>query len=273
MFNLLDIDDFDKEDIYTIWRNVADVSPSKIEANIAWSFEGNGIRTRTTFIQAFQKLGASYVELPNFLKTEESVQDLAGYMDAFYSMYVIRESNHQRLQAFASATARPVINAMSNDAHPCEVLTDAYYLFSKFKALEEVRFLLWGPVTNVFKSWHSLSSVLGLNVTHYCPSGYHQDTKGVTYTECCTGRYDVVITDAWPGDFSNSSYSLSAEHLRKMGNPFLLPTPPVGVGRELQQPLFDLVNFVGYQQKAWLLPVQLEIVSYLLRKSENAKGP
>ena len=266
MLNLLDIDDFDKEDIYKIWKNVGDGTTNQFEANIAWSFEGNGIRTRTTFIQAFQMLGANYVELPNFLKTGESVQDLAGYMDSFYSIYVIRDSNHQRLKEFASATTKPVINAMSCEAHPCEVLTDAYFLSSKFGSLKDIRILLWGPVTNVFKSWHSLSSVLGLNITHFCPSEYHQKKKGVKYTEYLVENYDVVITDGWPEGFSDNKYCLSENDLSEMGNPLVLPTPPVTVGHELQRALYDTVEFVGYQQKALLLPVQVEIVSYLLRK-------
>ncbi|MFM2484286.1 ornithine carbamoyltransferase [Celerinatantimonas yamalensis] len=266
MLNLLDIDDFDAEDILQIWKNVTDSSPTSFEGHIAWSFEGNGIRTRTTFIQAFQKLGAQYIELPNFLKTDESVQDLAGYMDEFYSMYVIRHANHQRLTAFAAETTRPVINAMSSDAHPCEVLTDAYYLLSKFGSLSGVRILLWGPVTNIFKSWHSLSSVLGLNMTHFCPSEYHQKTKNVMYTEQLTENYDVVVSDAWPVGFFDTKYSLSENKLRDMGYPILLPTPPVTVGRELQQSLSDTTNFVGYQSKALLLPVQTAIIAYLLRK-------
>lgn len=266
MLSLLDIDDFDKEDIYKIWKNVADGKINRFEANIAWSFEGNGIRTRTTFIQAFQKLEANYVELPNFLKTGESVQDLAGYMDSFYSLYVIRDSNHQRLKEFATATTKPVINAMSGEAHPCEVLADAYYLSSKFESLKDARILLWGPITNIFNSWHSLSSVLGLNITHYCPCEYHQETKGVTYIENLRESYDVVITDAWPDNFSDNKYCLSENVLREMGDPLVMPTPPVTVGRELQRPLCDTVNFVGYQQKALLLPVQVEIISYLLGK-------
>ncbi|PWQ99556.1 ornithine carbamoyltransferase [Leucothrix arctica] len=267
MLNLLNIDDLSQEDIYKIWDSANNGTADKLEANIAWSFEGNGIRTRTTFVQTFQTLGVNFVELPNFLKTNESVEDLASYMDAFYSMYVIRESNHQRLKAFAAATTKPIINAMSSEAHPCEVLTDAYYLSTKFESLTNVRILLWGPVTNVFKSWHSLSGVLGLNMTHYCPSEYHQDTKNVTYTDQLTGHYDVVITDAWPKGFSDSNYCLSNDHLRGMSSPMVLPTPPVTVGNELKQPLYDTENFVGYEQKALLLPIQIAIVSYLLSKA------
>ena len=101
-------------------------------------------------------------------------------------------------------------------------------------------------------------------MTHCCPMEYHNDADNVVYTEQLNGSYDVVITDAWPAGFSDKNYSLSVSMLREMGNPILLPTPPVTVGNELESHLCDMPNFAGYQQKALLLPVQEETISYLL---------
>jgi ornithine carbamoyltransferase len=263
MKQLLDINDLTKADIHHIWKNVAKQPAKRINGNIAWSYEGNGIRTRTSFLQAFQKLGLSYIELPNFLKTKESVQDLAGYMDPFYSMYVLRDGNHNRMADFANASKRPVINAMSSEAHPCEVLTDGYFLDSNYKSITELRILLWGPVTNVFLSWYSLSRVLGLNLTHFCPKQYHT-LPDVSYVEKLTEKYDVIIIDAWPAGFSNKKYSLSVQALLELGSPILLPTPPTTTGNEVLFAPCDYDHFSGYAQKSLLLPVQETIISYLL---------
>ncbi|MCJ8298700.1 MAG: hypothetical protein MJK13_07170 [Pseudomonadales bacterium] len=265
MIKLLDINNLEKEDIYQIWKGASEGVARSDKGNIAWSFEGNGIRTRTTFIQAFQQLGLSYVELPNFLKTSESVQDLAGYMDSFYSMYVLRDNNHARMLEFANATTRPVINAMSSEAHPCEVLTDAFYLQSKYDSLPELRILLWGPVTNVFKSWYSLSAVLNLNLTHICPQNYHDSKNHVVYCDDINGQFDVVITDAWPTGFCDEKYTLTQRILMDLGCPELLPTPPVTVGNELMFTAQTYPKFAGYAQKQLLLPVQQSIISYLLK--------
>ena len=264
MAMLIDIDDFKKEQIYEIWDYAFDGVVKKIEKNVAWSFEGNGIRTRTTFVQAFQQLGLSYVELPNFLKTNESIEDLAGYMDPFYDLYVIREKDHLRMIDFARATSKPVINAMSCNAHPCEVLTDAHYLHSKYGSLQSLKILLWGPVTNVFKSWHSLAKVLDVDVTHYCPEIYRKKNDGITYCDQLIGKYDVVITDAWSDDFSDDDYSLSEKKLCEIGLPELLPTPPVSIGRELLFKPSSYDNFSGYIQKKGLLKMQKSIITYLL---------
>ena len=264
MKNLLDINHLEKSDIYQIWKGASEEKPKKQERNIAWSFEGNGIRTRTTFIQAFQKLGLAYIELPNLLKTDESVQDLAGYLDSFYAMYVIRDNNHERMTAFAAATTRPVINAMSSKAHPCEVLTDAFYLDSKYDDLQTLRILLWGPSTNVFQSWYSLSTVLDLNLTHYCPKEYHNAESPVVYSDELNGQFDVVITDGWPTGFSDQKYTLTQLLLTELGSPELLPTPPVAVGEELLFSPSSYDNFAGYNQKKLLLSVQESIINYLL---------
>ncbi|MDQ3273277.1 MAG: ornithine carbamoyltransferase, partial [Pseudomonadota bacterium] len=133
--NLINIDDLSKTEIREIWA-LAGKPHRSLTGTVAWSFEGNGIRTRTTFIQAFRELGLSYIELPNFLKTNERASDLAGYLDPFYAMYVVRESNHERLREFASVSSRPVINAMSCAAHPCEVLSDACYIEAELGSIE-----------------------------------------------------------------------------------------------------------------------------------------
>lgn len=154
---LLDINDLSATDVRAIWA-LTNAPPLRLSGTVACSFEGNGIRTRTTFIQAFRELGLTYVELPNLLKTNERACDLAGYLDPFYAMYVVRESNHERLREFAAASSRPVINAMSRAAHPCEVLSDACYIDAEIRPIQSTKVSakvgakigLWGPVTNVF---------------------------------------------------------------------------------------------------------------------------
>ena len=115
--NLIQLNDLRSEDIRHIWSLVTSPAPA-LDGTVAWSFEGNGIRTRTTFIEAFRRLGLAFTELPNLLKTSERTCDLAGYLDPFFRMYVVREANHVRLAEFAAASKRPVINAMSAQGHP-----------------------------------------------------------------------------------------------------------------------------------------------------------
>jgi ornithine carbamoyltransferase len=259
--NLIRLADLCAADLHNIWRLVGQPA-EPMAGTVAWSFEGNGIRTRTTFIQAFRDLGLAFTELPNLLKTGERARDLAGYLDPFYAMYVVRESNHARLAEFAAASRRPVINAMSSQGHPCEVLTDAYYVETELRPLAGARVCLWGPPTNVLRSWHELAGVLGLSVIHACDAAFHQATPGVQFTETCPTGVDIVITDGWPSGVDAPAWSLTEAHLAHMGQPKLLPTPPFTIGRELAFDPLHYPGFAGYRQKELLLPVQRAILRH-----------
>lgn len=261
--NLLRISDLSPTAVRAIWDLVA-VTPTTISGTVAWSFDGNGIRTRTTFIQAFRELGLAFTELPNLLKTGERTGDIAGYLDPFYDLYVVRESNHARLAEFASTSQRPVINAMSSEEHPCEVLTDAYYIDTSVLPLQQARICLWGPPTNVLYSWHELADLLGLSIVHLCEQRFHEPKPGVRFTESVDAEVDIVITDGWPAGAESADWSLTKQHLASMGDPKLLPTPPFSIGRELSFDPLTYAGFVGYKQKELLVPVQKAILRYAL---------
>lgn len=261
--DLIDLSQLTREDVHAIW-NLADAPDELLKGNAAWSFEGNGIRTRTTFMQAFRDLGLSVVELPNFLKTAERAVDLAGYLDPFYDVYVVRESDHQRLTEFASASRRPVINAMSSMGHPCEVLTDAYYIDRSVKSIAQARICLWGPTTNVLRSWHELARPLQLSVTHICDERLHEAKTYVNFAKAPSETFDIVITDRWPSGSEGLGRSLTLADLDRMGKPVLLPIPPFSIGRELAFDPLHYQHFAGYKQKELLLPVQKAVLRYAL---------
>ncbi|HEY4297802.1 MAG TPA: ornithine carbamoyltransferase [Paraburkholderia sp.] len=266
---LINLADLSAADIRAIWDLAgADKIETRLSGHVAWSFEGNGIRTRTAFLQAFRALNLEYIELPNLLKTHERACDLAGYLDPLYDFYVIRESNHARLAEFAMASRRPVINAMSRDAHPCEVLTDACYIDSKLMPIARARICLWGPPTNVFRSWHELAGVLGLQLIHACDSRFHRDLPNVVFTDETGLAADVVITDGWPKDVDAAEWSLTEQHLARMGNPVLLPTPPFTIGRELSFDPCSYNGFIGYEQKKLLVSIQAAILCRLAAVSQ-----
>lgn len=261
--HLVSLSDLSATDIRAIWAAAgAPVRP--MQGTVGWSFEGNGVRTRTTFIQAFRELGLAYTELPNLLKTQERVSDLAGYLDPFYTLYVVRESNHQRLAEFAAASCRPVVNAMSSAGHPCEVLADAYAIESRLGPLHRLRIGLWGPPTNVLRSWHELASALELTLVHFCPHEFHADQKHVRFSAQVDASVDVLITDGWPNGFTDTHWSLTHDHMARLGQPRLLPTPPFTMGNELAFDPVTSAQFMGYEQKLALVSVQRAALMHLL---------
>ena len=184
-----------------------------------------------------------------FLDTKERSRDLAGYLDPFYSLYVIRYQDHDRMSGFADASQRPVINAMSSLEHPCEALSDAYWFHTTVKPLDQARIVLWGPTTNVLRSWANVARTCGANV------------KLVTkVSEALPQNVDLVVTDGWPHKHIDRNLSLSEGYLEQMGLPLLLPTPPFTIGQELDFDPTTYANFAGYDQKLFLLKVQKAII-------------
>ncbi len=147
--NFIKINDFSADEIQRIFElaDKADELKFSAEASLTacYSFEGNSLRTRATFIKALSDLDITGIDIPNFLKTSEGVEHLSGYMDYWFDIYVLRDRNHARMVSFAEKTQRPIINAMSSEAHPCEVISDVYSVQKEKGDLKSLKFCIMGP--------------------------------------------------------------------------------------------------------------------------------
>jgi len=271
MHHLLAIADLAPADVARILARARELQsappPSLAGRACVYSFEGNSLRTRATFLKAMAALKLTAIELPNLLKTAEDKRHLAGYLDQWAEGYVIRESNHEALEAFARASRRPVINAMSAQGHPCEVLGDAFWLEQHFGDLRRLRVTLVGPATNVLRSWAELCALLGIAAAHACPPGY-APLEGVraaqTLDEALVGA-NAVFTDAWPAGFDDPAYRVTLAALERAApDAVVIPCPPFNTAREVAPEVIASPRFAGYAQKAGLYHVQMAILALLL---------
>lgn len=74
----------------------------------------------------------------------------------------------------------------------------------------------------------------------------------------------ALATDSWPANFKDTEWSLTKEHLAKLGNPILLPTPSFFICEALGFDPVDYSGFAGYEQKAALLQVYRAIMGYTM---------
>ncbi|MBP7961914.1 MAG: hypothetical protein KBG20_06275 [Caldilineaceae bacterium] len=236
------------------------------------SFEGNSIRTRATFTKALVDLGITPVEVPNLLKTGEAVRHLAGYMDNWMDLYILRDRDHERMAAFAASSAKPVINAMTGLAHPCEVLADLYSIKKEKGDPHSLRYCILGPPTNVLTSWQRLGQVMGLDMVHVLPPGPTPDMPpGIEISHIkqdgLTGA-DVILTDAWPQGFTDPSLQLTLTDLAvAKPDAWVIPCPPFNVAQEIHAEVIDSHYFAGYAQKRYLYQVQKALIAFVLHKN------
>jgi ornithine carbamoyltransferase len=237
-----------------------------------YSFEGNSLRTRATFLKALAHLRMTAIELPNLLKTREEKRHLAGYLDQWADLYIVREGSHEAIETFARASERPVINAMSAQGHPCEVLGDAYWLWRRFGSLQGLRFCLVGPPTNVLRSWVEMCELFALDYIQATPPGYApSDAEHVTASlnEALRGA-DVVLTDGWPAGFDDPAYRVTAARLKlATKGAILIPCPPFNAAQEVTADAIDSAHFAGYGQKAGLYWMHMAIVAALLGQHQE----
>jgi ornithine carbamoyltransferase len=262
-------------EVYSLFALARDLKsayePKLPSLTCAYSFEGNSLRTRSTFLKAFADLELTAIELPNLLKTGEQKRHLAGYLDQWIDVYVIRESDHTTLEDFAHASRKPIINAMTSREHPCEVLSDAFWLWERFAGLEELKFCILGPHTNVLSSWVELCQLLGLAFIRVQPVGFN-DPSGIPTSENLTPSLeeglkgvDVVLTDAWPEGFHDIAYQLTPSKLdRANRGVVVIPCPPFSTDNEVDQALINSPYFAGYSQKRDLYTVHKAILVSLL---------
>jgi len=233
-----------------------------------YSFEGNSIRTRATFIKALFDLGITPVEVPNLLKTQEAPEHLAGYLDNWFDLYIIRDRDHARMARFAECTTKPVINAMTAESHPCEVLADLYSVWKEKGDLTRLKFCVIGPPTNVLNSWLTAGRVLGLDMVHVCPQDRApavQGAVGVQDKQEGLENADVILTDAWPAGFDDWTFQLTLEDLKEAkSNAWVIPCPPFNVENEVHRDVIQSTYFAGYGQKRFLYDVQKALIVYLL---------
>ena len=119
---------------------------------VALWFYGHGFRNRLAFELGAREMGASIAYVPGDLGVHEPIQDVAGYLESWFSMVVIRAQHHEDLLEVAVRSAIPVINARTDRSHPCEVMGDLSYLMSVRRDLSGLRLVFVGEPSNLCMS-------------------------------------------------------------------------------------------------------------------------
>jgi len=142
---------------------------------VAMLFEKPSLRTRTTFELAVRELGGEVIVLQSDvpLGRREPVIDVARNLDRWVDFVVIRTFSQVVLAEFAAAAPRlHVINALTDEEHPCQALADLLTLRERLGSLRGRTLAFVGDGNNVATSLSHASSMLGVNFHVACPDGY-----------------------------------------------------------------------------------------------------
>ncbi|HEX7280865.1 MAG TPA: ornithine carbamoyltransferase [Vicinamibacterales bacterium] len=179
-------------------------------------FEKPSLRTRVTFTIGVRELGGDIVEIPADVMhaDREPVHDVARNLERWVDAVVIRTFGQDRLHQIAEITPKlHVINALSNEEHPCQALADMQTLNEKWSSLDNRRIAFVGDGNNVCTSLVHAAMMLGMHVHVATPKGFELpdevvdqaaevSQKGAGLTEFTDPKaavrdVDAVYTDVW----------------------------------------------------------------------------
>ncbi len=196
-------------------KDTSDVLRGK---HIALLFSKPSTRTRVSFEIAINQLGGiSYFLQESQLQLQrgEDVKDTARTLSRYLDGIIIRTSSHTWLEEFSQYSTIPVINALTDKSHPCQILSDVFTLYEKFgEGIRDLKIAYVGDGNNVCNTWLVGAGLFGLNLhvanpENYEPSSYYLQA-GRDLAEMTGGNIylttnpkdavrdaDVVYTDVW----------------------------------------------------------------------------
>lgn len=177
---------------------------------LAMLFEKASTRTRVSFEAGMAQLGGTSIYLNTSetqLKNEETIEDTARAVSRMVDLVMIRTGPHSRLEAFAKESEVPVINGLTNDSHPCQVMGDIMSFIEKRGSIKGTVVTWIGDANNVLYSWLYAASILGFKVHISAPPGYSINPTQVPDNDDCYDFFlspeeaaegaDLVTTDNW----------------------------------------------------------------------------
>lgn len=271
LLRLTDLTPRDVSDIFAIADELAaDGRRDALRGKTAvMFFPASSLRTRVTFEKGVYLLGGQPVLFaPETLDKKEDIRDVCGYLNNWADLLIVRHKNLRLLERMAELSSVPVINAMTDENHPCEILTDLYALSGRRKDFTRDRFLFCGRNGNIGRGWKEASDVLGFELEQCCGEGH--ELEGVTVhrdIDRAVAGKDIVCTDSLPadilGDFAGCQVTKAAMDKANPGA-LLNPCPPFFRGEEVSADAIESDYFVGYEFKKHLLEVQQAIMLWCL---------
>ncbi|MBN1625624.1 MAG: ornithine carbamoyltransferase [Deltaproteobacteria bacterium] len=187
--DLLSIQDLTKDDIYSLIDRAIELKKRGRSAErtlegyvLGLMFDKASTRTRVSLESAMLKLGGSAIFLSKSdtqMSRDETVADTARVLSRYLDALAIRTYSHESVEEMARYADIPVINALTDLYHPCQVLSDLMTVKEKKGSIEGLKIAWIGDGNNVANSWIKAADVLGFNLSVASPPGYSPLSKAL----------------------------------------------------------------------------------------------
>ena len=289
--HFLNLQDISKDGIKSIISNALEMKTSTpfnslLEGKyLGLIFEKSSTRTRVSFEVAMNQLGgkASFLSINDLqLGRGEPISDTAKVMSSMVDGIVLRTLKHETLQEFANNSKVPVINGLTDQSHPCQLLADML-TFQENKGSIANRKVCWvGDYNNMCSSYIEAAQIFNYDLTIVCPNKYLPNNltlpNNISFTDSLEEgihQSDLVTTDVWVsmGDEEDSEtrikdfsdYQISPNTMDKANkDAIFLHCLPAIRGQEISENMLDDPRSKVWDQAQNRLHAQKSLLVYLL---------
>ena len=301
--SLVSIADLSRQEIWQVWELAAELKrkqkvgePHRIleGKQLAMIFQKPSLRTQVSFEVGMSQLGGHALYLgPDHigLGKRESVPDVARVLGRMVDGIVARVFEHKHVEELAEYAGVPVINALSDEEHPCQSLADLFTVYEKLRRVEGVTLTYIGDGNNVAVALLLNAAKVGMNVTIISPEGYEVQPRYVQAARAdaaLTGSKlsfsndpadvqgsDVIYTDVWASMGQEAEteqrarifkrYQVNADLLEQAGgNALVMHCLPAHRGHEITDEAMDSPNSVVFDEAENRLHVQKALMALLI---------
>lgn len=299
--DLLSIADLDKEQLFELINLSIKLKKERKTHEKSLTNETIGVltskpslRTRLSFEVAIIELGGNSLFIKNEevgLGIREEAEDIAKVISRYLSAMVVRAHEHKHVADLAKHSSIPIINALTDSEHPCQIIADLLTIQETFGKLENIKLGYVGDGNNVTNSLMLASAIAGIEFYAITPPGHEPDKNYVNQASELAKKYsspspsvtnafeeisrmDVLYTDVWISMGDNTPkekifeafrpYQLNKETLRGKSIP-VLHCLPAHKEEEISKEVFDANSELIFQQAENRLHAQKSVLLKLLR--------
>ena len=260
-----------------------------VDRTLAMIFEKASTRTRVSFEAGMYQMGGSVVNLTTSdsqLGRAEPIEDSAKVISRMVDLVMIRTYEQTKIEAFAANSRVPVINGLTNEYHPCQILADVF-TYIEHRGSMEGQVVAWvGDGNNMANTWAQAADILGFTLHVSTPTGYELDPAlaGVRNAAClklfkdpmdaCRGAH-LVTTDVWTSmgyEAENEARKLAFADwcvdtdMMKVADPraLFMHCLPAHRGEEVEAAVIDGSQSVVWDEAENRMHVQKALMEYLL---------
>jgi ornithine carbamoyltransferase len=262
------------------------------DRTLAMIFEKASTRTRVSFEAGMYQMGGSVVHLTtegSQLGRSEPIEDTARVISRMTDIVMIRTFEQGRIERFAEFSRVPVINGLTNEYHPCQILADIFTYIEHRGSIQGKTVAWIGDGNNMANTWAQAAALLGFQLRVSTPRGYEVDAELATANgapsrtawenfadprKACEGA-DLVTTDVWTSmgyEAENEARKQAFANWRVDTGMMLAARPdalfmhclPAHRGEEVTAEVIDGPQSVVWDEAENRLHVQKALMEYLL---------